>query len=403
MNARLVSAGEATIWFACFVLLAFLLVATGFSSSDPDSALYAGISNRLSQEPVSRWIAPEWWGFWPEAYMEGYFREHPAGVFLLPAALSKIGVPAFQGAYIVGAAAALGSLLMMASLIRRFAGLREARMALVLLQLMPVAFIFRIRANHEYPMLACLLIAVHGMVLASNRRMVSSTLLVAAGLTAGLFIKGVFVTKILLAVAIWIALDPLGERGARARCAAAAVMGIAAMFAGAVVYDLLYRAATGDPFWGLYWQRQMAPLGDVTPAGFALTLGRNLAFYISRLVWHPAPWSVALLVVAWRARRSISAKWRALDPRERSGLTYGLAFAALAILLVTPSARYAERYAFSATHAVACVGVVASCRIWPGLMSRISALDGRIPAFAAVVWLALALLRLGTGALVPRI
>ena len=52
---------------------------TRFSSSDPDPALYASLSAKL---PCSRrrWIAPEWWGPWPEAHQTGYFREHPAGL-----------------------------------------------------------------------------------------------------------------------------------------------------------------------------------------------------------------------------------------------------------------------------------------------------------------------------------
>ena len=39
----------------------------------------------------------------------------------------------------------------------------DARAALVLLQLMPVAFLFRIRANHEYLMLVGLLVTLVGL------------------------------------------------------------------------------------------------------------------------------------------------------------------------------------------------------------------------------------------------
>ena len=53
-------------------------------------------------------------------------------------------------------------------------------------------------------------------------------------LVAGLFVKGVFVSKILLAIVLWIAFGPLGTAGARRRCAIAGMIGIAAMIAGAV-------------------------------------------------------------------------------------------------------------------------------------------------------------------------
>jgi 4-amino-4-deoxy-L-arabinose transferase-like glycosyltransferase len=40
----------------------------------------------------------------------------------------------------------------------------------VLLQLMPVAFIFRIRANHEYPILVCLLLSLLGLAWIGEKR-----------------------------------------------------------------------------------------------------------------------------------------------------------------------------------------------------------------------------------------
>jgi len=398
MPDRLLSPRDVIAWACGFVVVAAALVAIGFTSTDPDSALYAGLADRLAHEPVHRWLAPEWWGFWPDAQMIGFFREHPAGVLLLPAALSKAGIPPLQGSYVVGIAAGLASLILMATLIRRFATRDEARAALVLLQLMPVAFIFRIRANHEYPMLVCLLVALHGLVWASRgRRPWIGVLLVSFGLVAGLFVKGVFVLKILLAIGVWIALNPLRLAGARRRSLVAGLLGTGLMIAGAAAYDAAYLSATGERFWALYWQRQMSPLGDVSGGAFVLAMIRNLLFYLSRMLWHPAPWSVALLVAAWRMRGSSRARWLEISESSREGLRFALTFAALAILLLVPASRFAERYAFSATHAVACISVVAACRVWPRLAARLAAADRHIPAAPALVWLALALLRLAVG------
>src|SRR6478672_11876238 len=94
---RMLSRRELLTWAALFLIVAALLVVTGFASDDPDSALYANISAKLADLPASRWIAPEWWGFWDS---QGLFREHPAGVFLLPTALSRLGIPPVQAAYI---------------------------------------------------------------------------------------------------------------------------------------------------------------------------------------------------------------------------------------------------------------------------------------------------------------
>ena len=398
MPDRLLSASERWAWTAFFLIAATVLVAVRFSSPDPDSALYAGIADRLAQEPVRRWIAPEWWGFWPEAQMTGLFREHPAGVFLMSAALTKVGVPAAQGAYVIGVGAGLASLLLMASLIRRITSRDEARAALVLLQLMPVAFIFRIRANHEYPILVCLLLALLGLAWIGERRpWWMGTLAVAAGLTGGLLIKGVFVVLILLAMGVWFAINPQRSDVPRWRSVLAVVAGLAMMVAVAAAYDAQYLSVTGETFWGPYWRRQLGPLSILTPLEGASTLAMHVLFYVSRVIWHPAPWSIALGVTLWRFRARLTPRFLAKAEMRHRGAAFAIVFAMLAILVLSPASRLAERYAFAATFAVACAGVVAALREWPAVGARLRALDQKIPALPATLWIVLILLRLGIG------
>ena len=398
MPDRLLSPSERWAWTAFFFIAATVLVAGGFSSADPDSALYAGIADRLAQEPVRRWIAPEWWGFWPEAQMTGLFREHPAGVFLMSAALTLIGVPAAQGAYVIGVGAGLASLLLMASLIRRLTTRDEARAALVLLQLMPVAFIFRIRANHEYPILVCLLLALLGLAwIGEKRPWWMGTLAIAAGLAGGLLIKGVFVVLTLLAMAVWLAINPQRSDVPRWRSVLAVVAGLIVMVAVAVAYDAHYLSVTGETFWGPYWRRQLGPLSILTPLEGASTLAMHVLFYISRVIWHPAPWSIALVVTLWRFRARLTPRFLAKAEMRQRGAAFAIVFALLAILVLSPASRLAERYAFAATFAVACAGVVAALREWPELHARLRALDTRIPALPATLWIVLILLRLSFG------
>jgi hypothetical protein len=171
----------------------------------------------------------------------------------------------------------------------------------------------------------------------------------------------------------------------------------------ALAYDEAYRAATSEPFWSLYWQRQLGPLGDVGKFDVIFTFARNVLFYLSRILWHPAPWSIALVLAGWRMRGHFTERWRAIPEPGRNGLLFALSFAGLAMLLVSPASRYAERYAFPSTHAIACAGVVSVSQVWPSITAAIARLDRRIPALPALVWLALALLRLGAGSLLPRI
>jgi 4-amino-4-deoxy-L-arabinose transferase-like glycosyltransferase len=401
MTRRLLSAREAALWAVAFLVISALLVATRFTSGDPDSALYAGISTRLSAEPVSRWIAPEWWGLWPEAQMTGLFREHPAGVFLLPAALGRLGIPPEQGAYIVGMGAGLLSLLLVGVLVGRVTSAREGRAVLVLLQLMPVAFIFRIRANHEYPMLACLLVTLVG--LDGVRRSWTWVPIVAIGLTAAMLVKGVFVVLVLLGAGWWVVVNPTRADGSIVRPIVAGLVSAVVMLAVAMAYDAWYLRATGETFWLPYWRRQVGPLEIATPLDNATMLASHVLFYLSRLLWHPAPWSAALLVVGWRTRHAAWAWRRHLASTRERGVIFSIGFSLLTVALLSPSSRFAERYAFSATYAVAAAGAVLAVATWPRFGRALERAEAMVPALPAVAWFALALLRLSLGDILPRV
>jgi 4-amino-4-deoxy-L-arabinose transferase-like glycosyltransferase len=389
---------DAAVWIGGFVLVAALLVFTGFASDDPDSALYAALSARLAEGPPARWIAPEWWGHWDG---EGLFREHPIGVLLLPTLLGALGIPGVQAAYIVGMAAGLAYILIIGHLIARISTPIDGRLALVLIQIMPVAFIFRIRANHEYPMLLCLLLTIVG--LDGVRRSWRWLPVPAVALTAALLIKGVFVAIPLLAAGLWILCNPRGIAGAAWRPVAACVVAGLTMASAAVAYDALYLQVTGEAFWGPYWDRQLAPLTLSAPVGGESTFLSHLGFYLLRLLWHPAPWSLAMVAAAWRWRRGIARRWRGLPEAPRRALAFTLLFAGASILLLSPASRFAERYAFSATYATAAAGTVVALHTWPALRRVLAHLDGQLPALPALCWLVLMILRLTLGPYLPRI
>lgn len=397
MTARLISPLEVRVWAAAFLLVAVLLVLTKFTSTDPDSALHAALSARLADGPVRGWIAPEWWGNWNHTDL---YREHPIGVFLLPVMLGTLGVPTVQAAYIVGVAASVAALLLIAHLVRALTSTQDARAVQLLLLVMPVAFVFRIRANHEYPMLVCLLLVLIG--LDGVRRSWGYAALVAAALTAALLIKGAFVVLILMAAALWIAINPTRETGAAWRPVAAIVVGLATMALVASLYDSWYWRVTGEAFWAHYWNKQLAPLEMASPLQSATTVASHLGFYVSRLLWHPAPWSVVLVVAVARNVASARAWWDRTPDRIRRGLLFALSFGVLALVVLSPASRFAERYAFPATFAVGTAGAVIAYRTWPAIRRLVDRVDRAIPAAPAIVWLGLILFRLGLGPLLPR-
>lgn len=398
--APVLSRREAVLWTLSFLVVSTVLVAVGFTSDDPDSALYAALSARLAEGPPSHWIAPEWWGHWDH---EGLFREHPVGIFLMPTVLAAMGVPGGQAAYIVGIAAALASIVLIARLVARLTTAADARVVLVLLQLIPLAFIFRIRANHEYPMLVCLLVALIGID--AVRRSWRWIWITPLALCAAVLIKTVFVAVPLVAVGWWLVTNPLGERGPIGRALGALAVSAVAIVAMGVAYESMYAHVAGESFWAGLWARQMAPLtlGGTMAEASTPTVVHHLGFYVVRVLWHPAPWSLALVAAAWSTRGAWRERWLAMPDAGRRGLIFGLGFAATTIAMFTPSSRFAERYIFSANYAIATVGIVVALYAWPRLRASVERIDARVPALPVVCWTVLMLLRLTLGPWLPRI
>ena len=387
---------EPAAWAAALVAAWALLAAVGFTSRDPDSAFYAVMSARLASGPLSGVIAPEWGGLWNGT---GLWQEHPVGIYLLPIALAKLGYPGPQAAYAVGIATALACLLLLARLARA-AEPSAGRSALVLLQLVPAAFVFRVRANQEYPMLLCLLVTL--LALDGVRRSWAWSLAVAAALLAALLVKGVFVAIVLLGAGMWVLLNPLRVPGSNVRPLVALAGSMVAMAMAALVYDQLYERAAGTTFWAGYWRRQLGPVADAAPGAGTLALVYHVFFYLAHLAWLSAPWGAALiaLAVGWltRARET----WRAQPERLRHAAVFALLFAAAAIVVLSPSGRFAERYLFSPIFVTAAIGVAAACRAWPAIPVTVAQIERRIPLLPVLVWLVLIVGRLGLGPLLPR-
>ena len=392
----MLTARERVIWLGGFVFVSVLIAATGFTSRDADSIRYATLSARLSELPVSRWVAPEWWGLTTTDHT-GYFLEHPAGLFFIPAALGRLGVPAEQAPYLFGVASGLAALLLTGRVVTRLSSPEDGRAALTLLQFMPMAFVFRIRDNHEYPLLVCLLLVVLGLEEAGKPgskgagKQGLAFLLVIAGLVAGLLIKGVFVAVVLVAAGAWILTNPGG--GSRTRQIGLCAAGLVVMALAAVVYDAWYVRETGGPFWSAYLGRQLGPMHIASPLGQAGAFAEHVAFYVVRAAYHPAPWS---LILVWAAmRRRLPA---AHDEREGRGFWFVLLFVATSMLLLSLSSRVAERYTFSANFLIGAAGAVVAYRYLPALKHWLKQVDARVPALPAVVWTALIVLRLAAGA-----
>ncbi|MCC7008764.1 MAG: glycosyltransferase family 39 protein [Acidobacteria bacterium] len=394
----MLSRRDVTVWIVAFLAVACWIVAIRFESADADSMLYAGLSARIAEQPWPRWIAPEWWGLWPRIGLTGYFREHPVGGFVLPALLARAGVPGEQAAYIVGVAAGLAVLLLIGHLVAGVTSRAEARASLVLLQCMPVAFVFRVRANQEYLLLACLLVIIVGLDRA--RASWKGVGLVVCGVCGALLVKGAFLVLVLAGAVLWLAANPRQAPGSSSRAVGSLAIALGAAAATAVGYEAFYRHVTGESFFATYWERQFSEVDVATPVNGAATFVQHVWFYIVRLLWHPAPWSLFFVAALWR--HGVRGAADDDGPRARRALWFTAAYALALVVMLSPSSRVAERYVFYATYAVAAAGTVAAYRGAPRLRRTLDRLDASLPAFPALVWFALIAARLGLGPFLPR-
>jgi 4-amino-4-deoxy-L-arabinose transferase-like glycosyltransferase len=376
----------ALAWALALAIVFSILPAIGFSSRDADSVLYAKLAGQLSAEPFSSWIGPVWPPRW---YMEGLYREHPAGAFWLPALLARIGYPAEQAAYAVNAAYQVGSLVAIATLASAVVGAVEARSLAWMLQIVPIAFTFRVRANQEQVVLLLLVLAVLGTERSHTHRRWG---FLAAASLAGLFlVKGVLGLLGVPVCALWLLTRRDGAGSSRRAWAAlaASVAVVAFTIAG---YEIAYRHVTGEPFLSDYLGRQLGLAAEPHSSGVLAQKAYNLVWYLGRLLWFPFPWTLALLIAA------ASPPAEHGSPPARGGLAFTLAVAALYLGLFSLSDRRADRYVFPAYYALGAAGAVVALRRFAWLRRLAERFDRR-PAGPAALFVLLFLAHVAAGRL----
>lgn len=367
---------EGLAWVGVLLVAAAVLALLGYEARDSDSRLYAELAARMARSPVSSWIAPT---FPPGWYMTGLFREHPIGIHLPPALLARLGYPSLQAAFLVNALYQMLGLVLLARLAATVLDGPESRALGWMMQLLPIAFTFRIRANHEQAVLLCLLVALYGIERTSRRGLWG--LAVVAGIVGLLLVKGVLVLTGIAACGLWL----LARRGqgpvARTRRGAIALLAaVLAAILTAWLYEQMYRQATGQAFWSVYLARQLGvAVEDRSAAGLAQKI-YNLVWYAARVLWFSFPWSLTL------GAALLSAKARKpAPPGPRSGVIFVLLLTAVYLGAFSLSDRRADRYLFPIYYAVGAAGALVSIRSRPGLHDLASRLDR--PWIPPAVWL----------------
>lgn len=366
-------------------MAAVALVLTRFASQDPDSTVYAGISARLAGLPVRSWIAPEWWGLWG---FEGPFREHPVGIFLLPALLGIVGVPALQAGYIVGACFSIAALLLIRRVAALVVGAHESAAIQWAALILPIAFVYRIRATQEYPVLVLMLLALYATHQARKSAVWILLLVFAACATA--LVKGIFVVFVPAVCVLWLLCIHDGRRG-DLRAWLGLGLAVAAVALLALSYEDLYRRTTGDSFLDFYLAHRLGENLGVNRANPAIVTSKlyNLVWYTARLLWFAVPGTLALIVAVVRPRKVDKVRGR-----EVGGLYFAMGVAIVYVAAMSLGQNKADRFIFPAYFFVGVTGALVAMRRWEGV-DRFAQRLARLPPHALpLAWLLLYLVAL---------
>ena len=179
---------------------------------------------------------------------------------------------------------------------------RDARALGWIVQLMPIAFVFRIRANQEYAVLAGILLAL--LATERSRARPAWAWLTALGFAWALLVKGVFGFLVPIACGVWLVAAEWSDRaGARRRSSGRtgrprrprrALDRSRGRAARCPHPDRRVRAgvrpATGDSFLAFYTGPRLNP--DAVAGGAIDRAGYNTIWYTARLAWYAFPWSL---------------------------------------------------------------------------------------------------------------
>jgi 4-amino-4-deoxy-L-arabinose transferase-like glycosyltransferase len=371
---------QATAWVAAIAAAAAVLAGVDYRTPDPDSALHVAIVSDLAGQPLEKWLAPDWGGHWDR---QGPFREHPAGLFLLSWPLVAAGYPASQAPFVVNAVFQALCLLLLQRLARVLGTDAEARAVGWLLQLLPIAFVFRIRANHEQLVLFFYLAALVATEAGRRRPLFFGAAALAA--VGALLVKGVFAVLVPASCALWLIWRPAPTP--RLRLAAWSGLALASLLtlAAAGGYEHAYRQVTGESFFRPYLGQQLGLAAEQhrsTLPQMVIQKFRNLGWYAGRVLWFAFPWSLACL---WLAVPRARGEWRWGTAVTREAVLV-VCLAGLYVAALSLSDRRADRYAFPAYYMVGMLGAVAAMRHWPYVRLASGALARCRPLEQVLVW-----------------
>jgi 4-amino-4-deoxy-L-arabinose transferase-like glycosyltransferase len=337
-----------------------------FDYHDSDSSCYSRISQELAYEPLSTWCAPQWYG---HGGNQGLFRDHPPGLFWLPALLVRAGVKASRAALCANFIYILLGLYFLFKLAALYGDAALGWAAVFGFVLTPIFMQYLVRANHEQPLNLAVVAGLYG--LARSSRAFRYKALFAAALVFAVFIKGLSAIILsILAFLFWLILSR------NRKTFTLIVVAHLLMLATVALFEGWYRSVTHSSFLAVYIAFQG---GRTVQAVFApLRKLYNLMWYGGRALWFSAPWVYFALYGLFKYGK----KKLALAKDTLIQFLFGGSAAVMAFISL--SDRKADRYIFPAYLLLSFAGVYALSRMKPGFLDFFRRRAKRLPWILAL-------------------
>ena len=364
------------IFSLTLIVLCLIVIVFPYEYRDSDSLCYSVISQRLASEPFSTWCAPQWWG---HGGNQGLFREHPPGIFWLPALLARLGIKPNAAALCANFLYLLLSLYFIFKLAGRWGNSALGWGAVFGLVLTPVFLQYLVRANQEHPLNLAVLAGVYGLARFQESR--RGGWLFVAALVLAVLVKGVSVLLLsMLACLFWLIV------ARNKKTFVLVVIGHLIILGVVVLFEIWYRGITHQSFWQSYYSIQsVRSLGG----GFnPLHKAYNVAWYAGRVLVFAAPWIFFLLYELIVSKKKKLGFFR--DPFIRFLLIGSLAV----MVFFSLSDRKADRYIFPAYILLALAGVLVFLKVRPRVVDLLRRQERRLPAYLSLILVVLTFLRI---------
>jgi hypothetical protein len=134
------------------------------------------------------------------------------------------------------------------------------------------------------------------------------------------------------------------------------------------LYEVVYTRTTGESFLDFYRSTRLGESMSLADPNVIPHAARNVVWYLLRLLWFAAPWSVAAFAgAAIVLRGRAGGEHSRVDRRAERGLFWAVLTTAVFVAVLSPANVRAERFIFPTYFIAGAIGVTVAARNFEGM------------------------------------